>query len=347
MISIIVPVYNAHNTILKCIKSVISQSYGNLEIILVIDGISDVQEKCLAICESIHDQDGRVKIIVKANNGGVDYARFTGLKAAQGDFVTFLDADDWLEPNALDTMYSVMQHDSYDYVEVSSFKCLGPIRQVRHLSLAGPISSPKLFDNYYVSFFGQNYLPVSIWGKLYRRKTIENAGLYPSGFAMGEDLVFNMKLFPFLNKIYLIDKPYYNYRYGGMTSRYNPHLLKDLKAQFLLKLDAIDKFSYHKADNSTRIEMVNVLHSDIKQRLIYLGDQTRDKLVEDIRDEIDEDFWCEVLNITNGYFDNSPFYIALMNRDAESLYAICKKEVDSTRIQRACKRVASRILSII
>lgn len=326
--------------------SVLRQKYSNLQMIIVIDGIGGEQDNVIDLCSSIQHQDRRVKIIIQENSG-VDRARFTGLKEAEGDFVTFIDADDWLEPNALSSMMSVMLEDNYDYVEVASNKCLGPIKQRRHLPLSGPISNPDLFDDYYISYFGWNVLPVSIWGKLYRRETIERAELTPSGFAMGEDLIFNMKLFPYLKKIYLIDKPLYNYRFGGMTSRYNPHLLKDLKAQFLLKLDSIEKYSYHKADNPVRIEMVNALHSDIKQRIIYQDNQTMENVVEAISKEIREEFWREVLNITNGYLDSSPFYIALKNCDAEAIYTICKKEVDSTRVQRACKRVASRILSII
>ncbi len=346
MISIILPVFHSQRTLNRCIESILGQSYRNIELLIVIDGDDIQQTQCLRICESFKKVDSRINIITQ-ENAGVDRARFVGLSVAKGEFVTFVDSDDWLEPKVLDAMHSIMQQEDYDYVEVSSFKCLGPIKRQRHLPAQGSISNPELFDKYYISFFGWNILPVSIWGKLYRRKTIEKSGLAPSGFAMGEDLVFNMKLFPFLQKIYLIDKPYYNYRFGGMTSRYNPHLLKDLKSQFMLKLQAIEEYSYHKADNTVRIEMVNVLHSDIRQRLIYQGNQKREEVVEGISKEIGEVFWCEVLNITSDYLYNSPFFIALKNCDADVLYDICKKEVDSTRIQRGCKRVASRMLNLI
>ena len=345
MISIIVPVYNAHKTLKRCIKSILGQSYSELQLVVVIDGVGGNQDKCLEIVKSIQNRDKRVDVIVQ-ENAGVDRARFAGLDAAKGEFVTFVDADDWLEPDALSSMMAIMNEDNYDYVEVSSYKCLGPVKKKRDLPLSGPIRTPELFDKYYISFFGWNVLPVSIWGKLYRMERIQEAGLSPSGFAMGEDLIFNMKLFPYLKSIYLLNAPYYNYRFGGMTSRYNPHLLKDLKFQFLLKLQAIDRYSYHQAENPARIEMVNVLHSDIKQRIIYQEDQTRHYLIEAIKEEISDDFWTNVLNITNNYLDKSPFYLALQRKDAEALYDICKNEVDSGRISRIGKRIVSSILKL-
>lgn len=346
LVSIILPVYNSKKTLSKCIHSIISQSYRDWELMVVLDGIGGGQEECRRMIESYQKKDTRIHYI-EQENAGVDSARFVGMNATDGEFIMFIDADDWLEPEALQCTTKVIKESNYDYVDATFIRCLGPIKKTSKQCLFGAIELPDLFKDYYISFFGKSLLSVSMCGKLYRRETIERAGLFPSGFSMGEDLVFNMKLFPFLHKIYLIDKPYYNYRYGGMTSRYNPHLLNDLKSQFLLKLQAIEEYSYHKADNSARIEMVNVLHSEIKQRLIFHGNQTKGEVIDSINKEISDPFWAEVLNITSDYLDNSPFYIALKNRDADALYAICKNEVDSTKIQRVCKRVASRILSII
>lgn len=344
MISIIVPVFHTQKTLRKCFNSICNQNYPFFELIIVIDGTDDIQVKCLDYCKSYQLKDERITIIVQ-ENAGVDRARFAGLKAAKGEFVTFVDADDWLEPNALSSIIEIMNEDDYDVVLFSSFKCLGPIKKRRNLPKSGPISTPELFDKYYMSFFGWNILPVSIWGKLYRRETLEKSSLTPSGFAMGEDLIFNMSLFPYLNKIFLLNKPYYNYRFGGMTSRYNPHLLKDLKAQFVLKLLAIDKYSYHQADNPARIEMVNVLHSDIIQRIIYFNN-SKESIVESISKEISDCFWKDVLNITTDYLDSSPFYIALKNYDAEAIYNVCKDEVDGTSIQRFVKRIGSGIIKL-
>ena len=347
MISVIVPVYNAQKTIKRCIRSVLNQSYHNTQVIVIIDGVGGNQDVCLDIVNDFYTKDQRVQIIVQQENAGVDRARFAGLNAAIGEYVTFVDADDWLESDSLSMMISIMDQNCYDYIQVSSYKCIGPIKRRRNLPFCGSITVPDLFDKYYMSFFGLNLLPVSIWGKLYRRETIEKAVLSPSGFAMGEDLIFNMCLFPYLKQIYLLNKPYYNYRYGGMTSRYNPYLLKDLKSQFLLKLKAIEQYSYYKANNSARIEMINVFHSDIYQRILYHKEKTQESIVQGIFEEITDAFWGEVLNLTSDYMDSSPFYYAMKNHDAEALYDICKKEVDSSRIQRTGKIIASRLLELI
>lgn len=99
-ISIIVPVYNCEKYIFRCLKSIINQTYKNLQIIVIDDGSTD---STLKICEDIARNDCRIEIYSK-ENGGVSSARNFGLKKVKGDFISFVDADDFLEAN----MYSKM-----------------------------------------------------------------------------------------------------------------------------------------------------------------------------------------------------------------------------------------------
>lgn len=104
-VSIIVPIYNAESTIEKCICSIIKQSYSNLEILLVNDGSADCSTE---ICNKYASMDERI-IVLNKENGGVSSARNIGLEYANGEYCTFLDADDWIDSDHIMSMVKVSQ----------------------------------------------------------------------------------------------------------------------------------------------------------------------------------------------------------------------------------------------
>ena len=112
LISVIVPVYNVENYLDKCIESIVNQTYKNLEIILVDDGSLDSSSK---ICDEWAVKDNRIKVIHKTN-GGVSSARNEGLKNANGDFIAFVDSDDWLELNMYEKLISKQKETNTDIV---------------------------------------------------------------------------------------------------------------------------------------------------------------------------------------------------------------------------------------
>ena len=100
LVSVIVPVYKVEKYLDKCVESIVGQTYKNLEIILVDDGSPD---NCPAMCDKWADRDSRIKVIHK-QNGGVSSARNAGIDAVQGEFIGFVDSDDWLEPDMYDCL---------------------------------------------------------------------------------------------------------------------------------------------------------------------------------------------------------------------------------------------------
>lgn len=265
MISVIIPVYNTAKFLSTCIKSVVNQTYQDLEIILINDASTD---NSIHICNTFKEKDKRIILIDKKQNEGVEKARYDGILAATGEYICFVDSDDWLEKNALKRMYDKAIETDADYVEIGMQRVLDRHKIIKRKSnpaVKGLITQPQLFDSYYISFFGMNILSINIWGKLYKSCIFKNPP-QPIGLVMGEDLYFNLELFPHLQKIYIDDYIGYNYRFGGMTTRYNKNLLPNLKVLYSIKKRKIEEYKYDKASEYIRIELKNVFISDIKQR---------------------------------------------------------------------------------
>lgn len=116
MISIIVPVYNAEKYLNRCISSLLNQTYYNLEIILVNDGSTDNSKK---ICKNAAKNDSRIKLINSVNEG-VSLARNKGLKEANGDYISFVDSDDYVEPDYVEKMLLTLKSKKVDIVYCSA-----------------------------------------------------------------------------------------------------------------------------------------------------------------------------------------------------------------------------------
>ena len=181
MISIIVPVYNAENFLRRCIDSILAQSYTDFELLLVDDGSPD---NCGAICDEYATQDSRVRVLHK-ENGGVSSARNLGLDNAQGEWVTFIDSDDWVESDFLEKM---MISADTDLVVGGNVRPSGELKQ----------ATDKLYDTASMADFLEEHLNGSLlrapWGKLLRYSIIEHYHIrFDEHIRFGEDTIFIYK----------------------------------------------------------------------------------------------------------------------------------------------------------
>ena len=206
IISVIIPFYNSEKHLKKCVDSVTSQTYSDLEIILVNDGSYDGSRK---IAEKLAKNDGRIRII-DIENSGVSVARNTGLSQSTGSFVMFADSDDMINVNIIQRMMKVMKETKADLV-TCQIECTDAL-------VERPISKSILYDIYskqeYLRLFfkiGTNvqvHYPVA---KLYRRELLPE-DLYPAGIRIGEDVVGTYKAISQTEKIAsLRDVGYYYY----------------------------------------------------------------------------------------------------------------------------------------
>ena len=204
LVSVIVPVYNAEAFLYNCIKSIIKQTYSNIEIILVNDGSEDNSGK---ICELFAKDDVRI-IVINKKNSGVSDTRNCGINAANGKYICFIDADDTVDIKYIEKLIEPMQCHDYDLVMCNHYKVYDGIRKSNCFGLNMPVLTGCLSNDY-----NMLYSIVSFpWGKLFKLEVIKsNSILFPSDFPDAEDQMFNFQYNQYVNKYFYIDLPLYNY----------------------------------------------------------------------------------------------------------------------------------------
>lgn len=204
VISVIVPVYNVEPYLARCVDSILAQSYKSLEVILVDDGSRD---RCGAICDEYAAKDSRIKVIHK-ENGGLSSARNAGIDAATGTYLSFVDSDDWIEPDAYEQMAVLMETycaklvcgGRYDVNGVTGEKKLGLCPEKEEC-----ISAEELVGR----IFLWDGCDSSACDKLYHRSLFETFR-YPEG-KVCEDVPTTYKIVLQAGRAVLWDKPMYNY----------------------------------------------------------------------------------------------------------------------------------------
>ena len=197
-ISIIVPVYNVEKYIRRCLDSIAAQTFTDWECICVDDGTPDASGK---ICDEYAQKDGRFVVIHK-ENGGVSSARNVGWDVAKGEYVTFCDSDDWVEKEMLEVFYNTALKNDAEVV-ISGFRTTDEHGNYQEfLPSAGWLTMPRDFQSCFNS----------PWGKLYKKTILSKNKIYfPKGITMAEDLYFNFNIFFVSKKLFIVNKPFYNY----------------------------------------------------------------------------------------------------------------------------------------
>lgn len=207
-ISIVVPVYNSEQYLKQCIESLIGQTISDIEIILVNDGSTD---SSLEICEEYAQNDRRIVVISKENEG-VAKARRDGIIKAGADYISFLDSDDYYEPEFCERMLSCMIQSGADLVECGYYKVLGDSRSKHCIYSSNLDLSEEAFHNTVVRTSIVNGTEaVVVWNKLYR-KTIIQETVRDYGYNQLEDYIFNAQYYTMVKRYCYIHQCLTNYR---------------------------------------------------------------------------------------------------------------------------------------
>ncbi len=181
-VTVIIPVYNVAAYLPQCLDSVIAQTLDDIEIICVNDGSKD---ESLAVLNEYAAQDSRIKIIDKAN-AGVSAARNDGIAAAQGEYIAFLDGDDFLEPDCLEKVYATAVSGNFDTVVFKHNLIDGNKKTVWNNSEFGCFDEDKLLYTF----------SAVIWNKLYRTAFLREKQIgFPLGLKIAEDTIFSLMCF--------------------------------------------------------------------------------------------------------------------------------------------------------
>ena len=223
LISVIIPVYNAEKYLEECIKSLLSQSLYDCQFIFVNDGSND---NSVDIIRSYIKKDKRITLINQKNQG-VSEARNTGILNAKGEYIGFVDSDDYVDSDMYKVLYKDIKNEKCE-VLISNFEEeLNGNKYVRRYSLKeNQVLDKTYIQNNIVSFFIKDDSLNTVCNKLYKKSIIDEYNIrFPKGLPLGEDGIFNMIYFSKCNSCKYIDYTGYHYRevHGSATRNLHKH----------------------------------------------------------------------------------------------------------------------------
>lgn len=286
MISVIVPIYNVEKYLVRCIESIINQSYQDLEIILVDDGSTDSSGK---ICDEYALKDVRI-IVVHKENGGLSDARNAGLAHATGEYIGYVDGDDWIEPDMYEKMVSNCMSTGMD-VAACRYREVYPDSIIDNSSERVLTLSREEALEIYLCGHPNVKIYNSVWSKLFRADLVKDFR-FPVG-QKSEDIMYTTKAFCNMNGCVYIDKALYNYvrgRAGSIMETYDEKRMFQDELPFFkeqiayVKSKGLEEYSDKAAYHYYRRLMIYFL--DCRKDATMKG--AADKLSELIRQDREE-----------------------------------------------------------
>lgn len=313
MVSIVITLFNKEKTIRRAIDSAINQKYKDIEIIVVNDCSTD---NSLDICKEYVD---KITIITTEKNSGRPYyTRQVGLMHAKGDFIIFIDADDYLSNNALSECVEFQKSTQADIIQMNIKR--------RITSFNIPVSFKSAYDSSRAldaCLYNEQLFPIQCWGKLYKTDLLRSVKPISYNGFWGEDRIFNLQILSYNPRIEYAQSAKYNYSWGGATTAsFNIDVLQDYKQIYQIKSDWAKKYGYECYMQSMQNELIDLLKYHIRH-LINSNTMSYDSAIDYLQNEMNQPFWrC---------FKLPP---------AETLYKIEKKS-----ISRIAKKVINNLIS--
>lgn len=237
-VSIIVPVYNVEKYLDRCMDSLLNQTLRDIEIIMVDDGSPD---NCPKKCDEYAKRDSRVRVVHKSN-AGLGLARNSGLKIATGDYVAFVDSDDFVDINAYKLLYDKASSSNCDIVfcgyslfednKVSAIQCLPTEKYFRGTEQCHEFLLNLIGADYFERY--KFKVSCSVWKAIYKRDILSknNITFCSEREFVSEDIIFHTDLIPFINSIFVLSESLYYYCLNreSLTKKYSENRFeKDIK----------------------------------------------------------------------------------------------------------------------
>lgn len=344
-ISVIVPCYNSQKYIQKCINSILSQSFNNFELILVNDCSKD---NTLEIIQKYAKKDNRIKIINHLNNQGSHNARLSGINIAKGEYIAFIDSDDYVAKDYLSNLYINTENKKIDLIISSDHFKKFKFIKVRKRDI--PQYNANLIDkiiqnphktNLAKGFFGVSQFPCYMWMKLYRRQLLQE--LPKLDIFQNEDVLINMTLFKKIKTLKIINYCGYYYRKGGGSSS-NERYMSDFKKVYLYKKNALKYWEFSDKFNPyiyILIELKNCFYEYLI-RYLLMG-KSDGFIIIKINKELKDNLYSEFNYLKHPDLNlyNSEEIQAILHKDANKIITIAKNKIS---LKRRINYLLSKIL---
>lgn len=331
LVSVIVPVYNVEQYLRRCINSIIGQTYNNLDIILVNDGSTDI---CPRICEEYQKKDSRIRVIHK-NNQGLGYARNSGLNIAYGEYVVFVDSDDWLSKTHIENLVYTIKENHADAVFGSHIRAMSNGQEiVRPIRIKkGIYTGSALQDGILLPLIGAEtgfnndvQLEPSVWSNMYSMKIIRDNMLYfvNEKQIASEDIFFNFDFIIHSSRIAVVDENGYFYfeNQKSLSKNYKPNRLQrtiNYYNEIERKLKQINLFEKGKY----RLQRTYLLKIRASIRAIVVSDLSVERKLNETRKFLEHKVTRSILD--EYPIDNLSFPKRFLYRlmQAEKIYGVC------------------------
>ena len=271
LISVIVPIYKVEDCLEKCVRSIVAQTYSNMEIILVDDGSPD---GCGAMCDVWAAKDSRIKVIHK-ENGGLSDARNAGMSIATGSLISFIDSDDWIEPGFLEALLSVMENQQAQIAEcaVELVDEDGNVLRCRETVQVASLEKMEALRR----LVREDGIYQTVWNKLYRREVLEGIPFEKGKYH--EDDFWTYQVFDRIERLAIVGRPMYHYlqRSGSiMGAGYSLKRLDGIEARFR-RMEYLSK--YEQLRYLTRQQLMLELLWHLQNSLRHLQGEEQKKAV--------------------------------------------------------------------
>lgn len=286
MISVIIPVYNVEDYLHVCLNSILKQTYEDFEVICIDDASTDSSPEIL---EYFAQKDSRIKILKNDSNSGPGYSRNRGLDEAQGKYISFLDGDDWLAPDALETLISKAEHDNLDFV---MFKNIAYYDKLHEFGMEAYYDmefmnkfTNKVFNHWDLDKTKLFKIPNGPCNKLYLKSFLdENNIRFPKGNLIHEDNPFFYKLITSAERVSLIDKYLYNRRRrpNSITTLNDERIFDNIDIMYAVLdvfLENKDVYEYYKKEVLTYI-----FYSVFKGKYDQIDDELKDEFFKAVQE---------------------------------------------------------------
>ncbi len=233
-VSVIVPVYNTSGYLCRCLNSILNQTLADIEIICVNDGSTD---SCCAILQDYAQKDARI-VIINQDNKGLSASRNTGVVASKGDYIAFIDSDDFVHERFLEVLYSAMIKTNADvagcdFVKVSNDKLM-QMQNVNEQVYENPLS---------VLLHRKNFIYYNVWNKLYKADIVKNVQFVEGIYF--EDWIYNLFVFAQISSFVWVDEKLYSYNVANnsiMRSKFTDKKLEDYISGIEIVADFYNKY---------------------------------------------------------------------------------------------------------